>query len=105
MTNYDLINEYVKGYREYNAVNHIGYTADKLYSYSTVICMIDRERKKAKVNTRKYSRTTSRHIACLMSVLELAGYSIETYSGDDCFYWNYGYQGAECWKVSDFRIA
>lgn len=105
MTNYDLINEFVHGSRTYNAVNHLGYTENKLYSYSTVICLIDREHKKAMVNTRKYSRTTSRHLSDLRCALQRAGFEIEEYEGESCYYWNYGYQGAERWKVSDFKIA
>lgn len=105
MTNWDLIAEFVKGDRSYNAVNHLGYSDDKLYSYSTVVCVIDRNAKKAKVNVRKYSRTTSKHVSHLRYVLEKSGYEIEDYEGCPCTYWNYGYQGAECWKVSDFKTA
>lgn len=102
MTNNDLIHEYVKGCRTYNAVNHVGYKGNDLYSYSTKICTIDRKHKKAIINDRKYSRTTSKHQSRLMMELKDHGYSIKTYDGPDAYYWNFGYMGAPCLTVSDF---
>lgn len=93
MTNYDAINEFVK----HDAVigcNHIAVKNNKLYNYSTLLCELNRDEKSAKFNTRKYSRTTGKIQSMIRAALNRAGYSIQEYTGDNCRYWNYGYQGA-----------
>lgn len=102
MTNYDLISLFVDGSREHGACNHLGFKGNELFSYSTVICVIDRDNKTAKVNTKKYSRTTSKQVSILRSVLSRKGFAIIEYEGDPAILWNWGYMGAPNWKVSDF---
>ena len=105
MRNIDLIQDFIKGNREYGACNHLGYTNSTLWNYSTVICEVDRPRKIARVNTRKYSATTSKIQGMLKRELASAGYKVEEYSGQPANMWNYGYMGAENWKAKDFKPA
>lgn len=104
MTNYDCIMDYVNGKKTYGAVNHIGYQLNKLWNYSTLMCEIDRDAKTAKVNTRKYSRTTSKIQSMIRAALVNKGYTIIEYDGEHANYWNYGYMGAERWTTKDFAI-
>lgn len=101
MTNYDLINKYIEGVAIYGATNHLAFNHNKLFSYSTLICTIDRKKKNAVVNTRKYTRTTSKQLTTLLSVLHSHGYKIDTYEGEACYLWNCGYQGAPTMTISD----
>ena len=103
MTNRELIREFIRGEREYNACNHLGYKQDTLYNYSTIIARIDRWRETCQVNARKYSTTTSKIQTMLRSELAHAGFAIEEYDGEGAFMWNYGYMGAPVLKRSDFR--
>lgn len=109
MTNRDLIQEYISGRRRYNATNHLGYTDAKLWNYSTVICEVNRSAKKAKVNVRKYSRTTSKIQSMLRTELAQAGFEVEEYEGPDAWdawgrgMWNFGYMGAPRWTVAEFK--
>ena len=104
MTNYDFIREYIRGEKRFGAYCHLGYDAEgRLFNYSTVICQIDRENKKALVNSKKYSRTTSKIQSQLMSALTQAGYAYTTYEGESAYIWNYGYQGAENITMDDMR--
>lgn len=103
MTNYDFIREYIRGERRIGAYSHLGYADDKLINYSTVICIIDRENKKAQLNIRKYSRTTTKIQGQVESALRQAGYEIFKYEGDNAYWWNYGYQGAENVTTADMR--
>ena len=103
MTNKDIINEFVTGNRECNAINHIGYNDSILFNYSTIICKVDRANKTAQVNIRKYSATTSKIQSMLLAALQGAGYGVEKYEGGDAYIWNYGYPGAPKLKKSDFR--
>ena len=105
MTNRDFIKEFIDGDRRFNAYCHLGYSEDRLWNYSTVICEIDRENMTARFNCKKYSNTTSRIQSMLRAMLKKEGYEITDYVGEDCTYWNYGYQGAETWKKEDFRRA
>ena len=102
MTNKEIIKEFATGNKRYNAVNHIGYTDNKLWNYSTVLATVNREEKTADLNTRKYSATTSKIQGMLKRELENAGYVINEIIGDTANFWNYGYQGAPNWKKSDF---
>lgn len=102
MTNKEIIQEFTRGEKRYNAVNHIGYTDGRLWNYSTVLADLDRENKTATLNVRKYSVTTGRIQNMLRRELENAGYVINEIIGETCNYWNYGYQGAPNWKKSDF---
>ena len=103
MTNNDIIRIFVNGSKKAAAANHIGFYDNRLFSYSTVICEIDRSKKSALFNSRKYSRTTSKHQSALRYSLEAAGYSIKEYNGPDAWAWNYGYQGAPSLTVADIR--
>lgn len=103
MTNSDFIQEYIRGEKRYGAYCHLGYSEDKLYNYSTVICIIDRTNKMAQFNCKKYSNTTSRIQSMLRRALQRANYKITDYVGEDCSYWNYGYQGAGNVTVDDMR--
>lgn len=103
MTNYDFIGEYIKGTKPFNAYCHLGYAENKLYNYSTVICIIDRENKTARFNCKKYSSTTSRIQSMVRGALKQNGYSITDYVGEPCSYWNCGYQGAGTLTVEDMR--
>ena len=102
MTNQEILKEFAAGNKRYNAVNHIGYTDNKLWNYSTVLATVDRETKTADLNTRKYSATTSKIQGMLRRELENAGYTIREIIGETANIWNYGYQGAPNWKKSDF---
>lgn len=102
MTNKSIIIEFVDGGQEYNAANHIGYQLNRLYNYSTLMCDIDRDSKTARVNTRKYSATTSRIQSIIRQVLTDRGYNITEFDGGACNYWNCGYMGATRYNKSDF---
>ena len=102
MKNIDVIKEFVAGNKTHNAVNHIGFTNNKIWNYSTVLAEVNREEKTANLNVRKYSATTSRIQGMLRAELTRAGYMINEIVGETCNYWNYGYQGAPNWKKSDF---
>ena len=103
MSNYDFIGEFIRGEKKFGAYCHLGFSEDKLYNYSTVICTIDRENKKARVNVKKYSVTTSRIQSMVRGALKQKGYEIEDYVGEPCSYWNYGYQGAGNVTIDDMR--
>ena len=101
MTNEKFIQEFIDGDRRFNAYCHLGYTENKLWNYSTVICEIDRDHLTAKFNCKRYSNTTSRIQSTLRHLLKKAGYEITDYVGEDCTLWNWGYQGARrCDKAS-----
>ena len=97
MTNYDFIKEFVKGEKDYNANGHLIYFNNELVNYSTTLCIIDRAQKTAKLNTRKYSRTTSKIQSLIRSALEYYYFTIEDYYGETAKWWNCGYMGAENW--------
>ena len=103
MNNKDFIQEFIDGDHRFNAYCHLGYTENKLWNYSTVICEIDRKNKTARFNCKKYSNTTSRIQSTLRHKLQTAGYEITDYVGEDCTYWNWGYQGAKNWRRADFE--
>lgn len=101
MTNNEMISAYVNGTMNAGATNHIGFKNGTFINYSTIICEIDRENMLAHFNKRKYSTTTSKIQSRLLSELTAAGFEISEYDGEPCYYWNYGYQGAENVKMSD----
>lgn len=103
MTNRELIAEYIRGERRYGAANHLGYSDGKLINYSTEICRIDREKRVATVNSRKYSTSTSKIQSQLRYQLVQAGYTIVEYEGEPCYYWNAGYMGAERLSTKDMK--
>ena len=103
MTNYDFIGDYIRGEKRFGAYCHLGYSDDKLYNYSTIICTIDRENKKARLNIKKYSSTTSRVQSMVKGALRQKGYMIEEYEGEPCSYWNCGYMGAPNVTIDDMR--
>ena len=105
MNNADFIKEFIRGERTYGAYCHLGYSGDKLINYSTVLCIIDRKNKKAQVNVRKYSSTTSRIQSRLRTTLTQMGYSITEYEGEEAYIWNGGYQGVENVTIADMRRA
>ena len=103
MTNYDFIGDFIRGEKRFGAYCHLGYSEDKLYNYSTVICTIDRDNKTARLNVKKYSSTTSRIQSMVKGALRKANYTITEYVGEPCSYWNYGYQGAGNITVDDMK--
>lgn len=103
MTNKELIKEFIRGNRRYGATNHLGYTDNKLYNYSTVICEIDRANRKALFNCRKYSTTTGRIQSTLRAELEMFGFTVEEFYGAQARMWNFGYQGAKRWTAREFK--
>lgn len=94
MKNTDLIKIYIEGKTTAASCNHLVFIDDKLVNYSTTICIIDRDKKTALVNVRKYSVTTSKIQTRLKFELHQAGYTIKEYTGEDATAWNYGYMGA-----------
>lgn len=94
MRNDELITEFIKGKKKYNAVNHLMYAKDELVNYSTTICKIDRTAKIALINSRKYSVTTSRIQSELRYQLRMNDFTIKEVDGEPAYFWNYGYQGA-----------
>ena len=88
MKNNDFLKQYVDGFYTHGAHGRMAYKDGRLISYSTPICDIDRRNKKAVVNVRKYSSTTSRMQNQLLHLLEVGGYEIEKYEGDDAYMWD-----------------
>ena len=103
MTNYNFIGDFIRGEKRFGAYCHLGYSEDKLYNYSTVICTIDRDNKTARLNVKKYSSTTSRIQSMVKGALRKANYEITEYVGEPCSYWNYGYQGAGNVTLDDMK--
>lgn len=102
MTNYDFLEQYVK---EHNGkhVNRQNYYIDgELTTYSTTICKIIGET--AFLNTRKYSRTTSKLQSMLKGLLTAHGYKVEEYNGDDAYMWCGGWQSSDNkWTKSELK--
>ena len=94
MNNIDFIKKYIKGDKKNSVYCHLGFKDNILINYSTVICTIDRKNKKAKVNLKKYSRTTTKIQDILIYELNQHGYNIETYEGEKANWWNFGFVGA-----------
>lgn len=88
MKNNDFLRQYVVGDYVQGAHGRMAYKDGRLISYSTPICDIDRRNKKAVVNVRKYSSTTSRMQNYLLHFLEVNGYEIERYEGADAYMWD-----------------
>ena len=103
MAKSDFIKEYIKGTKSIGAYGHLGYKGDKLFNYSTVICIIDRENKTAKFNCKRYSATTSRNQSILRGLLKSEGFEITDYVGESATMWNWGYMGADNVTVEDMR--
>lgn len=103
MTNRNLIREFIEGNRRYGAVNHIGFTDNTLWNYSTVMCEIDRENHIAAVNVRKYGTATSKVQSEIKYMLSLKGYKVKEFTGESAHFWNAGYMGAQRWRASEFR--
>ena len=104
MTNDALLTMFIEGTKRYGACNHLGFTDDKLWNYSTVLCEIDRRNRRAKLNVRKYSTTTSKIQSKLKYKLSVHGYAIEEVQGEPVRYlWNAGYMGAEKWTPKEFK--
>lgn len=106
MTNYDFMRNYVTNNESPLAVNcycHLLQDGIYLYNYSTLICTVNRNDKKARLNTKKYSRTTSKIQSTLRRILENNDYEIEEYEGENARYWNFGYMGAENWTMNDLK--
>lgn len=103
MNNKEFIKEYIEGANAFGANGHLGYAKDTLFNYSTEICKIDRKKKIANVNGRKYSRTTSDIQTQLRFQLSQKGYTIFTYEGPSAEMWNCGKQGARNVTISDMK--
>lgn len=103
MNNTDFIRQYITGKKKFGAYGHLGCANDTLFNYSTEICQIDRENKTAKVNVKKYSRTTSKIQTELKFLLSQYGYAVTEYEGKSATMWNCGYQGARTLTTADMR--
>ena len=106
MTNNDFIDNFFANCLPSHACqNHLMKVDDTLYNYSTEIVKIDRLNKIIYFNVKKYSRTTSKIQSHIRYVIEyhFSNYEVKEYVGNDCCYWNYGFQGAENWTKSDMR--
>lgn len=103
MTNNEFMEMYINGTIDIGACNHLACGKGELINYSTTICVLDRETKTARVNTAKYSRTTGKIQNALLRLLAADNWNIETYEGEPCRYWNYGYMGAENWTVKEAK--
>lgn len=102
MTNYDFLEQYVKNPTT-KAVNRQNYCINgEFVNYSTTICKICGT--VARLNTRKYSATTSKLQSQLTALLNKYGYTIETYNGDDAYMWNGGCCGTDNkWTISELK--
>lgn len=103
MDNRDFIKEYIKGGKDYGAYCHLAYKGNTLWNYSTIICVVDRETKRAAFNCRKYSNTTTRIQSILRGALQKADFTITDFVGDRASFWNAGYQGAEHWTTAEAK--
>ena len=104
MTNKDIILAFIDGSEKFGATNHTGFSENRLFNYSTLMCEIDRKNKKARVNIRKYSTSTSKIQSMIRAALIDKNYMIDEFVGDPCTYWNMGYQGAARYNKRDFAI-
>lgn len=104
MTNSDLIREYLKGTKNWNVSGHLFYIENELVNYSTVLCRINREKKRAVFNVTKYSRTTSKIQSKIHHLLSIENYEIMEVEYAGYFYpWNAGFQGAENWTRKEIE--
>lgn len=97
MTNNEFIIRFVSGRCGSNteAHGHLGIVnGNTLVNYSTVLCVIDRDNKKAKFNIKKYSRTTGKIQTMIRYQLSCYGFEVEEYEGPDAYIWNCVYCGA-----------
>ena len=90
MRNRDFLKQYVDGKHIQGKHGMMSYTDERLFSYDTVICDINRVLKEANVNVRKYSTTTSRMQNTLLALLHEAGYTVHTYEGNDAYIYDVG---------------
>ena len=104
MNNYDFMVEYAKNVNVNSCYCHLMKITNKLFNYSTEICSVDYENKTADLNTRNYSRTTSKIQSQLKRILESNGFTITEYIGEPCYYWNAGYCGASNWTRKDMKV-
>lgn len=85
MTNVQTIQAYIDGNKSQgkSAQKSLFWRDSLLFSYGEHFCMcrIDRTRKQARVTTRRYSVTTSKHMSQLRSALVSEGY--EMYNVDN----------------------
>ena len=93
MTNDDFMEKWIEE-DTHKGNGHLLADGNTLLNYSTIICVIDRENKSAKLNTRKYSRTTGKIQSSLSYLLSKNGFNITEYEGEPCEPWNCGYMGA-----------
>ena len=78
MTNKQLLNAFLsqETLRNNNSTKSLSFFGRTLYSYNTVIASVDPEVKQIKVNTEKYSPTTSKQTSLLMRLAREHGYTI-----------------------------
>ena len=102
MTINDFVEMYVNN-PDGKAVLRQNFFTDGVFTnYSTDICQI--VGKVARLNIRKYSRTTSKLQSLLRYALERNGYTIEEYNGEPCTYWNYGYCSSDNkWTINELK--
>ena len=102
MNNYDFLDQYVKEH-DGKHVNRQNYYIDGVFvSYSTTICEIAGNT--AKLNVKKYSKTTSKLQSQLENILNKHGKKKKKYKGSDCCLWNYGYcSDTNKWTVKELK--
>lgn len=102
MSNYDLLEDYVKNPYGKGLNRQNFYTNGEFVSYSTTICKING--KIARFNERKYSRTTSKLQSQLKYLLEKHGYIIVPYIGESACMWGGGYSSSDNkWTVKELK--
>lgn len=87
---YDFIQDFING--KVSTSSNLVCDGNAVINYDTEIArIIDPVEKKAELNTRKYSRTTSKNQNMIRRELEKAGYTISEYVGPDvniyAWYW------------------
>ena len=101
MTNQELIRNFVNGATR-GIASHLYIRGNELVNYSTVLAKrITDENGNVKflMNIKRYSVSTSKIQNYLRA--ELTGENVEYFEGENCYYWNMGYTGADTIKVSD----
>lgn len=86
MKNLDLIIAYVSGNNAFENGSNLFSCGDVLINYKTEICRIDRDNKTAELNTRCYSRTTSKHQNALRRILTEYGFTVTEYYGPKAYF-------------------
>lgn len=101
MTNYEFIKEFLTKEKTKGVYCHLAIYNGELINYSTTIAKWDGQ--KLYINTRKYSRSTTKIQNDLICIANRLGIAYEEYQGENCTYWNFGYVGAQNRTMKDIR--